>query len=112
MPQQGDAIASALSLVAVGVLLALGVRPGVAKFSAVAALFGLFHGYLNGTSIGAAGTGVVGFAGIALTVFVVVACLCSLSVSLRADWTKIALRVSGSWIAAIGLLMVGWALKP
>jgi len=32
-------------------------------------------------------------------------------ISLRAPWTKIAVRVAGSWIAASGLLMVGWALR-
>jgi hypothetical protein len=33
-------------------------------------------------------------------------------VALRAPWTRIAVRVAGSWIAAIGLLLAGWALRP
>ena len=32
-------------------------------------------------------------------------------VSLRAGWARIAVRVAGSWVAAIGLLMLGWSLR-
>jgi hypothetical protein len=30
---------------------------------------------------------------------------------LRAPWTRIAVRVAGSWFAAIGILLAGWALR-
>jgi hypothetical protein len=29
-------------------------------------------------------------------------------VPLRAFWARIAVRVAGSWVAAVGLLMLGW----
>jgi hypothetical protein len=32
-------------------------------------------------------------------------------VQLRASWARIAVRVAGSWIAASGLLMLGWAVR-
>ncbi len=32
-------------------------------------------------------------------------------VCLREPWTRIAVRVAGSWIAATGLLMLGWRLS-
>jgi hypothetical protein len=32
-------------------------------------------------------------------------------VSLGRPWMRIAVRVAGSWIAAIGLLLLGWALR-
>jgi hypothetical protein len=32
-------------------------------------------------------------------------------VSLRAAWTRIAVRVVGSWVAAIGMLMFGWLAR-
>ena len=32
-------------------------------------------------------------------------------VTLKADWMRIAVRVAGSWIAAVGLLMLGWAYR-
>ena len=55
--------------------------------------------------------GLAGVLGIAVAVFVVVALLASLAVSLRMHWMRLAARVAGSWIAAVGLLMVGWTLK-
>ena len=32
-------------------------------------------------------------------------------VALRFAWMRIAVRVAGSWVAAIGLLMLGWSLR-
>jgi hypothetical protein len=65
------------------------------------------HGYLNGAC--AQGTlGYIGLLGIAWTVFVLVALL-ACTVSLRAAWARVAVRVA-QWLAAIGLLMLGWAL--
>jgi hypothetical protein len=49
--------------------------------------------------------------GIAAVTFVLVALVSALVVSLRAAWARIAVRVVGSWIAAIGLLMLGWGLR-
>ena len=31
---------------------------------------------------------------------------------IRASWARIVVRVGGSWIAAIGVLMLGWSLRP
>ena len=45
------------------------------------------------------------------TLFVTVALAAALVVALRAPWTRIAVRVAGSWIAAIGLLLLGWSLR-
>jgi hypothetical protein len=44
-------------------------------------------------------------------VFVLVALTAALVVQLRAHWARIAVRVAGSWIAASGLLMLGWAVR-
>jgi len=43
--------------------------------------------------------------------FVLVTLASALVVSLRKSWARIAVRVAGSWIAAIGLLMFGWAMR-
>jgi len=44
-------------------------------------------------------------------VFVLVALASAFVVSLRAAWARMAVRVAGSWVAAIGLLMLGWSLR-
>ena len=53
----------------------------------------------------------IGLLGIASTTFVLAALASALVVSLRIPWTRIAVRVAGSWVAAIGLLMLGWSLR-
>jgi hypothetical protein len=49
--------------------------------------------------------------GIASAVFVLVSLLAGQVTALRAYWTRIVVRVAGSWLTAIGLLMLGWALR-
>ena len=58
------------------------------------------------------GLGDPGLLGIAAAVFALVALAASLGVPLRAAWTRVVMRVAGSWIAAIGLLLLGWGLRP
>ena len=43
--------------------------------------------------------------------FVLVALVAAGVVSLHQQWTRIAVRVAGSWMAATGLLMLGWFLR-
>jgi hypothetical protein len=43
--------------------------------------------------------------------FVMVALASALVASLGKQWMRIAVRVVGSWIAAVGLLMFGWAMR-
>ena len=78
----------------------------------LALALGALHGWLNGAGIAADGREATGMVGIAGAIFVVSALVSALVVSLRAPWTRIAVRVAGSWIAAVGLLMAGWALRP
>jgi hypothetical protein len=44
------------------------------------------------------------------TLFVIIALVSALIVSLKKPWTRIVVRVAGSWVAAIGMLMVDWLL--
>jgi hypothetical protein len=53
--------------------------------------------------------GALGLLGIVSTLFVFIALIASFVVSIRIPWMRIAVRVLGSWIVAIGLLMLGWA---
>jgi hypothetical protein len=48
---------------------------------------------------------------IGTAIFVASALAAALVVSLRPPWTRIAIRVAGSWIAATGLLLLGWILR-
>jgi urease accessory protein len=52
----------------------------------------------------------LGMAGIVSAMFVTVALLAGQVVALRAPWAHLVVRVAGSWIGAIGLLMLGWTV--
>jgi len=94
-----------------GALLAADAKLSLRVTTALAVLLGLYHGYLNGIGMGLFETAAVALLGLVFAVFVVVALAAAFVISLRAHWTRIAVRVAGSWIAASGLLMLGWAVR-
>lgn len=102
---------SGVSFLLLGGLVALNAQVPLALLTALAALFGFFHGYLNGAGINRFDDGAYVLLGLAAAVFVIVAVFVSFVIPLRRPWTRIAVRVAGSWIAASGLLMLGWALR-
>jgi hydrogenase/urease accessory protein HupE len=97
--------------VLVGVLVAADVQLSNQRTVAIAALLGLHHGWTNGSGMGPGGEAVVARLGLAGSVFVVVALGSARVVALRKGWTRIAVRVVGSWIAASGILLLGWAVR-
>lgn len=101
----------ALSFVLLGLLVAADLRLPDGLVAALAGLLGLVHGFLNGPALAGAGPGALGLIGISAVAFVVVALASALVVSLKAPAARIAVRVAGSWIAAIGLLLLGWAFR-
>ena len=58
-----------------------------------------------------AGAGVLGLLGLLAALFVLVALVAAGVVSLHQQWTRLIVRVAGSWMAAMGLLMLGWFLR-
>jgi len=103
--------ATAASALVLGGLVAADRRLSPTMISVLAAVLGVMHGWLNGAGIAAAnreGLAILGMGGVA---FVIFALLAALVASLRVDVARIAVRVAGSWIAAIGLLLIGWQLR-
>ena len=70
----------------------------------------LVHGCLSGVTMRQAGAGVLGLLGIMAALFVSVTLVAAFVVALQRPWTRTVVRVAGSWIAAIGLLMLGWSV--
>jgi urease accessory protein len=79
--------------------------------AALAAHVGLYHGYVNGSGMGPSGFAGMALVGLVCAVFVAVALAAAFGGRLRAEWGRIAVRVAGSWIAAGGLLLLGWAAR-
>ena len=106
------ASATALSLLLVGILVAADRRAPSATPIALAAGVGSLHGALNGAALaGAGGEALLALAGTAGAVLVVSLLVSRGVSSVNRPWQRVAVRAAGSWIAAIGLLYLGWALK-
>ncbi|MFO1313181.1 MAG: HupE/UreJ family protein [Burkholderiales bacterium] len=106
----GPIIASLWFLVLGGLVLA-DAKLSLRSLTALCALLGLVHGYLNGSGMGFSFEMVAAILGLATAVFVLVVLVAALVVQVRARWGRIAVRVGGSWIAASGILMLGWSMR-
>jgi hypothetical protein len=104
-------------LATAGVLLLLGVagllkaRVSAGSLAAGGFAIGLMRGVLNGSAARVADGQWLSVLGIVAGVFVVAALLTGLSLWVAKRGGMVVLRVGGSWIAAIGLLMLGWELR-
>ena len=98
-------------LLVLGGLVAADFRLPIAVTTALAAALGLFLGLSNGYVMAQAGAGVRGGIGIVGAVFVVTTLGAACVVACQSGWLRIAWRVAGSWIAASGLLLLGWSLR-
>ena len=94
-----------------GAMVAADMRLRLAWAVGLALLLGGVNGYFNGSAMAGAKLGLTGLAGIVSALFVAVALAAALAVAQRAPWARIALRVAGSWVAAAGLLLLGWSLR-
>jgi hydrogenase/urease accessory protein HupE len=104
-------VLTSLTFGVAGGLVALNANVRAAGAAAFATAAGLLHGYLNGATMAAAGSSLLALAGVVTAVFCLVAILAAQVTALRADWTRSAVRVAGSWIVASGLLMLGWLAR-
>jgi len=102
---------SVISFVILGVMVALDPKFHPVAVASMAGLFGIIHGMLNGSALAAIGAGPMALFGIAAIVLIAALIVSAFVVSLRAAWTRIAVRVAGSWVAAIGILMFGWMAR-
>jgi hydrogenase/urease accessory protein HupE len=103
--------ATTASFLALGPLVAANPRLAPGAVAAIAAGIGLLHGGLNGAGIAAAHREPWALAGTAAAVLAVAAAAAVPVARLRPGWPVVAVRVGGSWIAAVGLLMLGWGIR-
>jgi hydrogenase/urease accessory protein HupE len=100
-----------LSFGLLGVLVALDLALPRAVVLGLACGAGFLHGYVNGATMTAGGRDWPALVGATTAVFVLATLLPAMVVSLRAAWMRIAVRVAGSWIAAVGILVLGWLAR-
>ena len=103
--------AIAASFLLVGALVAADRNLSVGVVAALAATIGALHGFLAGSALSTTPSGGLELLGGLVALLVVVTLVAGVVVSLKVFWARIAVRVLGSWIAATGLLMLGWTLR-
>jgi hypothetical protein len=104
-------VLSAALLVAVGGLVAADRRWPLVLVVGFAVACGLVHGCFNGAALAGESSGKLAVVGLVSAVFVVVAIVAGQVAWLRVAWARVVVRVLGSWIGAIGLLLLGWATR-
>ena len=102
----------AVILLALGGLLAANPPLSPPICAGIAAGLGLARGFadLAGAPPAVGGT-LLGLVGMSAAVFVVFALAASVTLPLRRFWMIVAARVTGSWLAATGLLLAGWIIR-
>lgn len=99
---------SVLSFMLLGVLVAFDVRLPPVIIAALAGVYGGLHGLLNGSTLATMGAGVGSLFGIVLAALLLVLLTSAAVVPLQAFWARTTVRVAGSWVVAVGMLMLGW----
>jgi len=100
----------AISFLLLGVLIAGDLRLPADLVTILAVVLGLVHGFFNGFAL-KEGPEILGLLGIMTVLFVLVALAAAFVISLKKPWTRIVVRVTGSWIFASGLLLLGWFIR-
>lgn len=95
----------------VGALVAADRNLSVGVVAALAAAVSALHGFLAGSALSTTPSGGLELLGGLVALLAVVTLVAGAVVSLKVFWARIAVRVLGSWIAATGLLMLGWTLR-
>jgi urease accessory protein len=74
-------------------------------------VIGLLGGARNGIEVATAHGSFLVVVGATCALFVMLSLLGGQVASIRASWARVVVRVGGGWIAAVGLLMLGWSLR-
>ena len=110
-PQVNLPAATAAVTIALGALVAADLPLPLGLVAGGAIVLGFFNGRLNGLELAKANDGAMVILGIICSLCVVMSLLAGQVASVRAAWARVAVRVAGSWIAAAGLFMLGWAVR-
>jgi hypothetical protein len=105
-------LGTTLTFAVAGALVALNATLRDTGVALLAVGAGLLHGLVNGAAMAQGGAAPLTLAGAITAIFCVTAILSAEVTALPAGWSRVVVRVAGSWIAAAGLLTLGWLLRP
>jgi hydrogenase/urease accessory protein HupE len=102
---------SVASFMLLGILVAADARMPAVAVAGLAGAFAGLQGLVNGSTLATIGAGATSLGGMVLTVLLLVLLTSAAVTGLQAFWARVAVRVAGSWVAAAGLMMLGWLLQ-
>lgn len=105
-------VSTTLSLALTGALVALDAKLSDASVTAFVIVAGALYGFVNGATMTPGGAGGLALLGAVCAIFFVNTILAAEVTVLPVGWPRIAVRIAGSWIAATGMLMLGWLARP
>ena len=100
----------AAALLIVGGLVAADLRAVGNRVAIIAVVLGFIQGYLNGASFGITNGITLILLGACIIAFIILTLGAGLVVGVQ-GWRRIVVRVAGSWIVAIGILLAGWTIR-
>ncbi|MEE4109787.1 MAG: HupE/UreJ family protein [Halieaceae bacterium] len=102
---------STLSFMLLGLLVAANVRLPPIAVALLAGAFGALQGLESGSVLATLGSGATSLAGMVLAVLLLALLTSAAVAPLQAFWARVAVRVAGSWVVAVGILMLGWMFQ-
>ncbi len=103
--------ATSASFVLAGALVAADRNLPLSVVATLVTVIGAYHGFLTGAAFARTASASLELTGTLVALIVIVTLLAGLVVSIKAFWARVFVRVLGSWIAATGLLMIGWSFR-
>lgn len=104
-------VLTTLTFALAGLMVTLNLSLTAAGAAAYVAGAAFIHGAVNGATLSPGGASALSLAGAIAVAICLFAIVSAQVTALRVDWTRIALRAAGSWLAAAGILMLGWTLR-
>ncbi len=95
-----------ISFIVLGILAALSLKLPRWLFYSVLFFFGCTHGYQNGMELHQTQSPLLFLTGLLAGGLILYSIMAAITVSVKKEWFQIALRVVGSWVAAMGLMMI------
>lgn len=95
-----------ISLIVLGILAALSLKLPRWFLYSIITFFGFTHGFQNGTELNQTQSPILFITGLLTGGLILFTVIAALTVSIKKEWFQIALRVIGSWVAAIGLMLI------
>lgn len=97
------------SFIVLGTLVALSWHLPATIILVLGSILGITHGYENGLALSTTNLAPLFAAGVTISGYIVIALVTAFTIVLsrHAFWGKVAIRAVGSWITAIGVMMLG-----